>query len=1119
MRTLVGFFILAVLIVAAAFVAPAVIDWNSYRADLTRFVQTELGVSPVISGDLTVDLLPQPRLRAEQVNLHFGDDDNAIEVLRLAALSVRLDPAALLRGQLRFDRIDLDKPGLTLATKSSPQWSMLLQQLFSPAGETPPMLSALGFENGYVISLKEPDNAGESGTERPQPDLILDSLSGSLRRDTAGGVLRFEGNFNFQDMPVSLSGSAGGGRTKERAAVAVSGTVGKDLLSFQSNGFIEFATTFAGKMSLTLEAANTRRLAARLAAQGTPFAAKKLFSKEPLKASAELLLSATRVTVDRINAQVGQMRLTGALLADREMPYWNDWRGDLNINRVDLDRLETAVESPLSWRRQLADLMTGVSWQLPEVRAEVQMSVGILAWRGRLLRDLKLSVSNGAAGLQLSDATISLPGGSTLKTSAQFTGAPDNRRLTGDLVLTSTNFRSILDWLDLAPGSIPANRLRRLQTNLTFALTPQWIELRDWSFQLDGSRGNGGLTLLLQERPSFGLSIAADNVNLGHYFADPQALTTALFAAVGGDPQGEKNTDDWAAALASFDTNLDVQIESLSAWQENVRGISLGIGVKNGQMQINNAHIDDLAGASFVFDGQVEFVSQQLQLALNFDVDSRQPDRLAALLDLQSELLYKRLGAVILRGRATGRLSDLEIDAAIEGAGGRINLLLPVNMFEQRLSAPAELILEHPEISSVINLLIPEHPMGRQLLGPGQLSVQLDPVAVDRFAVAVEMQAFDAEITARGHMRPLNDPVTFNMALLFDHPDGAAFIRRLLPSHNLPGRDPQALSFEGQLIGDVTAATINRLQLDIGVSRLRGALTYQAAEARPRIDLDVIATNLQQWSWLPANADGETLVDNISLFDLSALNLFDGQFDIAFENLTMAAMDLKSGTISAALDTGVLDFQVRDIRFGKGDMNLSGRLANGPLPTVSLQGEASNVVIADLDLVGGFAARRGQGDLDFTLRSVGETWRDMFQNLSGSGSVSVTDVIVTGSDLTALASAVTAKQGSVAGFVTAAQKALKTGHTEFSKVKTKFAVNDGIIRSADIQMEGDAVIGRAAMAINLPAEEMDLKMRFRLRLPDNVPIFGLHLTGPIKRPRRTMDLDALRDYVSARRGS
>jgi hypothetical protein len=127
-------------------------------------------------------------------------------------------------------------------------------------------------------------------------------------------------------------------------------------------------------------------------------------------------------------------------------------------------------------------------------------------------------------------------------------------------------------------------------------------------------------------------------------------------------------------------------------------------------------------------------------------------------------------------------LSDLEIDAAIEGAGGRINLLLPVNMFEQRLSAPAELILEHPEISSVINLFIPEHPMGRQLLGPGQLSVQLDPVAVDRFAVAVEMQAIDAEITARGHMRPLNDPVTFNMALLFDHPDGRAVTRRHYPS-------------------------------------------------------------------------------------------------------------------------------------------------------------------------------------------------------------------------------------------------------------------------------------------------------------------------------------------------
>jgi uncharacterized protein involved in outer membrane biogenesis len=1118
MRTLISLFFISGLLAVALFVAPAVIDWNSYRGDLSRYVQAELGVSPIISGDLTIELLPQPRLRAEQVKLRFaGENDGAgTESLDLAALSARFDPTALLVGQLRFDQIKLDRPRLILSAAAADRWPSLLAEIFSGAAGASPVLSKLTIRDGTVIS---PMVAGDSppvvGTDSQQT-LILDALNGALSRDQSSGIVRFKGGFRFQNQAVSLSGSVGGGRRKNRAVVAITGSVADDLLRFQGNGFVHLADDLSGSLQLSLDGDDSQRIVSNLAVIGVPLEVEKLLSNAPLKASADLSLSPTDLRVSNIVMQVDQMRLTGDLAADRLGQNRRQWRGKLAFNRLDLNVIETAFQSPQSWRQQLANMMADVSFLAPQIQGQLQVSVGILAWRGRLLRELKFSVLNGSEGLQITDAMVNLPGGAAIGFDGRLVGDPRNRQILGHLDFTSTNFRSILSWLGHDLGLLPANRLRQVKTDLAFTLTPEWVQVRDWSFEIDGSRGNGGLTLLLQERPSFGLSLAAETLNLGHYFADPEALALALLMATGGPSKAVNNPKEWAASVARFDSNIDIQIENLSAWQHTARGVNLRLETTEGAVSIAKAHAEDVIGAAVTVDGKVAFTAGEPQLALNFDITSQQSNRWAALLDAGvTQKTANRLRTVMARGRLSGPLSDLAVVATVDAAGGRIDLTMPVDAGSRRLAAPAEVNFEHPEISSVVDLLLPGRDISRQLLGPGQLSLQLAPVAVDQLAISLNVQAIDAELTATGHVTPYQDVPAVDLAVVFNHPDAVTFIRRLLPQYVPQTRESQAISMRGDLSGNSSAVTIDKLRIDVGAGQLKGEINYRVGAVRPQFKFDLLARNLRPLAWilLGKGAGEDVLLADLKPLDLSAISSFDSELVMNVESLWIADTELQNGVIEADLRAGTLDFQIRDVSIGAGNASVSGQLVGRTLPALSVQVSGKSIDIDGLDLSADFGVLSGQGDIDFRARTVGETWRDMRSNLSGSGHIELADITVHGFDLSAMTEAVSAPKGGAAEFVTAAQRALTQGSTDFNTVKTNITIKDGVLRANDIQLEGDAAIGRAAIAVSLPAAEIDLKMRLRLKHLGDVPTFDMRLTGPLTQPRRMMALDALRDYV------
>lgn len=95
---------LAALAAGAAYALPRWLDWDRHRATLALIASERLGRPVLLTGPVTLVLLPQPRIEAERVVIGQAEDD-----IRMAArgLRLRLDLGALLLGRIEVRELAL----------------------------------------------------------------------------------------------------------------------------------------------------------------------------------------------------------------------------------------------------------------------------------------------------------------------------------------------------------------------------------------------------------------------------------------------------------------------------------------------------------------------------------------------------------------------------------------------------------------------------------------------------------------------------------------------------------------------------------------------------------------------------------------------------------------------------------------------------------------------------------------------------------------------------------------------------------------------------------------------------------------------------------------------------
>src|SRR5271166_1360956 len=466
----VAFVSLAALLLLAVWQVPQWLDWTRYRATIEVLASATLGQPVTISGPISMTLLPQPVLTAEQVNV--GGDGSANLSIRVEALRLRVAPWPLIGGHVDARELVLRGPDLRIPWPAEPG-------ILRPRPSTWLAAFAARIENGRLTI----GQLAFTGIEATLATLDTGALS-------ASGTAQFSGqdwHFTARLTAVGPDGAAG-------LNVALDGQ-GK------ANGL---GASFAGQF------ARDGTLAGTIASRGPNLAVLLPAPPVPFRADGRLTVGGGLAAVDNLALEVGGSRASG-LVALRVAP----------IQRLDIalaaSRLDLDAWLPVLLRARAT--IAGI-----DVPIGIDFSTEAAPLGGGTLEHVRAAFDLSGKDIVVREASALLPGNGRLQLSGRIAkDDPAHPRFNGDARLDAPVLRTTLRWLEQAsPGMLPSGLLaglpdsvaQRAKLSAQVTAGDGEVALRQLAGTLDDAPVSGTLGFKRGEPPAFTVDLALDHLAL-----------------------------------------------------------------------------------------------------------------------------------------------------------------------------------------------------------------------------------------------------------------------------------------------------------------------------------------------------------------------------------------------------------------------------------------------------------------------------------------------------------------------------------------------------------------------------------------------------------------------------
>ncbi len=397
--------LLVVLVVAIV----QLMSWNVFKPLIVERLEAAIGRSVAIEGDITVDLLPRPKISLHDVRV--GNPAWAASPQMLEAQRVSVSPSLgdLLDGEFVLDAVEITSPTLTLEQRHDAPGNWVFRHAPGATAESP----AAGDESSAppvaIRRLSVTDaqmRYRAAGADTPMAVAIP-----SLQIERAGDGLDTSAVWVFDERRFTLQAHTDPLEALLGDAASFGGEISLGADDDRLNGTFrlpEFPSLAALQADAELSVASTADWAQWL---GLP-----VVELGALQVATRLVREGSEWRLSEIDASALDSRLTGDLevTTAEQAPRLN---GRLTITEIDL----------AAWREALpkGDDTAGMAIPvLPDLRGEIALSVGRLALDQRLVTDLNADMHLAKHALALTPITFGIAGGE-VEASADLTSTPD----------------------------------------------------------------------------------------------------------------------------------------------------------------------------------------------------------------------------------------------------------------------------------------------------------------------------------------------------------------------------------------------------------------------------------------------------------------------------------------------------------------------------------------------------------------------------------------------------------------------------------------------------------------------------------------------------------------------
>lgn len=1143
---------LVVTLIALVLILPSLIDWNQYKGQITEQARLWTGRELVIAGDLDLTVFPSLALKADDIRFANVAGATSPDFLALKALRLRLAFLPLLSLEVAVQSVVLVEPTVEFEVLADGRTSLDFESPGNAPGATGGEPGGPSASDGG-ITIRLDRVLVEDGTliyRDAQSGVVnkLERLNAEIQAETLQGPFRATGQATTSGVTIAFEASSGRLNSADRVPIGLSlGIDGVAAAAALTGALSSRGGAPELEGTLSLEAENLAQVMAALAPMLGPDAVMSPGPRHPFRLESSVTASAVGIDLDNIVASLGETRSTGALnVSLGAVP-----RADLAlvVGPMDLDKWLAGAPRTSAGDQQTparaeegageaeAEAPAAAAFRLPEgVEGMVDVLIDAVAYKGGVIRKVRVSAALESGELTLNQVAAELPGGSEITLFgflAPQDGAP---RFEGHIELTSDNARGLLDWLQIDLAGVPADRLRKLEFKGMVVGTQEEVQISNAEIALDSSNMTGGVTVALRQRPAFGLSMSIDRINLDAYMPPPAAATEGS-----GDAGGDGATESGGApkrseglgfaGLNEFDANLQANIGRLTYNDTQIQGISFDGTLYAGALTVRNLSVEDLAGAQAKLTATVGDFATQPTVKGALDFRAEDLGRLSRLAALTLPVPPELLGAVALTGTVDTDGDTMTVDVNLAALGGSADVAGTLSGLGHAPSYDFALTLEHPQPGHLLAIFAADGEASATDLeamevaakvkgGPGGDGGQ--DIALD-----VDLKLAGGTFSGAGTIAGLGARAIYDLDLAADFPDLVRLVRTLSPDFKPAGQNLGGLKVLAAASGTDDDLKLSGLQGSIGPVNVKGNAAIGFGGPRPRVDLALSTSEVFVDLFTPASAPesesggsagtgqgGGTSAPTAGEaaqrwssepIDISFLRDFDGGLKVSMVALTFGKYRIVKPQAEIALADGVADVRQLTGEIFGGTIDAKGRIDGaGQTPGALIELEVSDIdVEAALAALADSDRATGRVSLETSLRATGRSESELVNGLSGQGRLDGTIRVETTGEETAgaillglLASEVRELQG-VAGVAGAAMTAFGTGPAALSGT---FTIERGIARTTDTKLEGERGIANVAGMIDLPPWVIDMEGTVVLRESPDDPFFTARVRGPMEAP-------------------
>ena len=682
------------LVVVAALVVPFFIDLNTYKALIAEKAKAATGRDLTIDGDISLSLLPTPAISVEGLKFGNAAGGKAANMAELAAVRIKVALMPLLSGKVKVESVVLQKPVIVLEKladgRGNWEFAPAAGAAAAPATDSVPAGTGGGsgsfdvavdsatIEDGTVI-YRDIGADTEQKVENVNVDLALASLQGPFEAKgdlkTFGTVLGFAlklGKLDpAQPLPIDVTLNI----EEAKAELGFNGQA--DLAAANDPS----KTIVTGRLSGKGESiAKLRRVISGVDEKSQPTALAQSFS-----ISGAITAGKAAAAVKELSFTYGDVSGKGDVAAT--FGATTEAEANINVVRIDLDKLlpageatpasapaeAPAAESPVT----PADKAGGFS--LPrDVTANLNVGIAQIAYRGKSIDATKLVAQLKDGQVEVSQLSAQLPGNTGFTLSGILEPRDGQPSFTGAVKANSDNLRELIDtFAKGAVATVPGDRLRKLALTSRLNYTPTQVELADIAAQLDSSKLSGGVIVALpdgakRKRMAFGVGLSVDKLNVDGYLPAGAKPAAAAAGDAGGAAKPKDNPLKALAPLGDLDANIELKAGSLTLNQQQINGLHVLVGLKDGTLDIKDLSVKDLMGGKGAIAGKVTDLKGNPKFDTTFDITAKDAGRVLQMAGMGAQPPGK-FGALALKGRAAGGGDDVSYDVAMSMAGVGLN--------------------------------------------------------------------------------------------------------------------------------------------------------------------------------------------------------------------------------------------------------------------------------------------------------------------------------------------------------------------------------------------------------------------------------------------------------------